>query len=75
VSHEVPPTAPSPLDRRILLLPPTRRDTEVLCHLLTGAAMSCVVCTSIEVVVQEAKHGAGAAVISEEALYLSSRLY
>jgi PAS domain S-box-containing protein len=58
---------PAP-DRRVLLLPPTRRDAEATCRLLAAAQIECTVCATIEQVCAEADVGAAAVIVAEEAV-------
>ncbi|HYE18096.1 MAG TPA: ATP-binding protein [Tepidisphaeraceae bacterium] len=55
--------------RRVLLLPPTRRDADALCTVLTGAGIACAVCATLGELAAEVARGAGAVVVSEEALH------
>ena len=53
---------------RILLLAPTRRDGEVTSALLSSAGLSCVVCRDLSGLSEEIADGAGAVLLTEEAL-------
>lgn len=56
------------LDRRVLLLAPTARDAATSRGFLEAAGVPCGICASIEQVSLEAELGAGAAVVTAEAL-------
>lgn len=63
--------APHPNDEtetRILLLAPTRRDAEITHALLTKAALSCVICPDPGALQREIEVGAGAVLLTEEAV-------
>lgn len=53
---------------RVLLLPPTRRDADAMRQVLAGAEIACAVCANLPALIEEWDRGAGAVVISEEAL-------
>ena len=55
-------------DHRILLLPPTSRDAEAIRTLLASDGIACLVCATMAVLCAEASRGAGAVLVSEEAL-------
>jgi signal transduction histidine kinase/ActR/RegA family two-component response regulator len=57
---------------RVLLLPPTSRDALALQKVLAGAGVSCAVVPTIAALAAELPRGAGAAVVSEEALTADS---
>src|SRR5690348_12789127 len=56
------------LDERILVLAPTARDASTTRALLEAEGLCSFVCTSIEDVCREAGRGAGAAVVTAEAV-------
>jgi PAS domain S-box-containing protein len=56
------------LETRVLLLPPTRRDGEVTSDLLTSAGMTCVACRGVAQLCDELALGAGAVLLTEEAI-------
>ena len=60
--------APTPNETRVLLLPPTRRDADAICRLLTGEKIGCLVCPTLHVLCEEFVRGAGAVLVSEEAM-------
>jgi signal transduction histidine kinase len=55
-------------ERRVLILPPGRRDGEVTQSLLARHGLSCVVCSSAPAVAKEIARGAGALVLTDAAL-------
>lgn len=55
-------------DERVLVLAPTRRDTELTGTILGEAGISCVRCGSLEELCRELAGGAGVALITEESL-------
>jgi PAS domain S-box-containing protein len=55
-------------ETRVLLLPPTRRDGEITSDLLTSAGMTCVVCRGVAPLCDELARGAGAVLLTEEAI-------
>lgn len=57
------------LASRVLLNAPTRRDGEVAHALLSKAGMTCVICPSLSVLNNEVRAGAGAVVLTEEAIH------
>src|SRR5690349_21658563 len=59
---------PEELEGRVLVLAPTARDAATSRDLLEGAGVRCCLCNSIEDVCQEAGRGAGAAVVTAEAV-------
>jgi PAS domain S-box-containing protein len=59
---------PDDLDDRVLVLPPTARDGAATRDLLAAAGVRCLVCTSIGEVCREIERGAGAAVVTAEAV-------
>src|SRR5690349_6895896 len=59
---------PEQLEGRVLLLAPTARDAATSRDLLEAAGVRCFICNSIEDVCREAGRGAGAAVVTAEAV-------
>src|SRR5687767_7613096 len=59
---------PRELEERVLVLAPTARDAAASRDLLTAAGVACHVCSTIEEVCREADRGAGAAVVTAEAV-------
>lgn len=55
-------------ERRVLVVPPTKRDADVTCSLLTRAGLTCVVCTGLHELIQAVETGAGVILLTEEAL-------
>lgn len=55
-------------DRRTIILAPTGRDSDLIAGLLQRAALPCHTTGSIAELAREIQHGAGAAIIAEEAL-------
>ena len=55
-------------DRRTLILAPIGRDSDLIAGLLSRAALSCHISGSVAELAGEVQQGAGAAIISEEAL-------
>jgi circadian clock protein KaiC len=55
-------------DHRTIILAPTGRDSELISELLERSALRCHIAGSVLELIRELEHGAGAAVISEEAL-------
>ena len=51
------PSAETPAEKRVLLLPPTRRDAEALRKVLSGAGMECTICKDIDRLCAEFKIG------------------
>jgi two-component system, sensor histidine kinase len=58
----------TPLDERVLAVPPTRRDGEVTADLLTRAGIACVNCPSLAALSAELGRGVGAVVLTDLAL-------
>lgn len=56
------------LEKRVLLFVPTPRDAELTHSLLTRAGLSCSVCISLELLSTQIDGGAGAIVLTEEAI-------
>ena len=63
------------LERRLLILAPTGRDASLTHSVLAEAGMRSTVCADLGSLVQEIGRGAGALVISEEALLQETALY
>jgi PAS domain S-box-containing protein len=63
------------LERRLLILAPTGRDAPLTRSLLAETGVRCTVCTDIQHLAQELGMGAGAILISEEALPNEAQLY
>lgn len=59
----------TPNEWRVLLLPPTRRDAEALRAVLSEAHVATEVCANLAALAAEVGRGAGAVVVSEEALH------
>src|ERR1044071_5569034 len=55
-------------ERRVLLVAPTRRDAEITCAFLNKAGMRCVVCRDLVGLAEEIGKGAGAVLLTEEAI-------
>ncbi len=55
-------------EKRVLFLPPTRKDGEVTCKLLAIAGISTVVCGSLVELSQRLREGCGAILLTAEAL-------
>lgn len=56
------------LNTRVLIAAPLGRDAELMCTHLEGAGVPCYVCADIEEVCRELHRGAGALLLTEEAL-------
>ena len=56
------------MELRILILAPRGRDAEVAAGILTRIGLTCRVCTNLAELVKAAEAGAGAALVTEEAL-------
>lgn len=65
----------SDFERRILLLPPTKRDADAIRTILEGVSILCVVCGSMEQLCEEMRRGAGGVLVSEEALSAEPERY
>ena len=59
---------PEQLEMRVLVLAPTARDAATSRDLFEAAGIRCFICNSIEDVCREAGRGAGAAVVTVEAV-------
>jgi signal transduction histidine kinase len=57
---------------RVLVVAPTGRDGDLICNLLAGNGLSCVLSATAEMALIEFESGAGALVLAEEALTLPS---
>jgi signal transduction histidine kinase len=55
-------------DRRTIILTPTGKDSQLVATLLERSSLPCHIVSSIAELCQEIEHGAGAAIIAEEAL-------
>ncbi len=55
-------------ERRVLLAAPTRRDAEITCSLLNKAGVACTVCAGLSELARQAEAGAGAILLTEEAM-------
>lgn len=58
----------APHECRVLLLPPTRRDSDAIKKLLANSAVECATCVSIAALCAALPEGAAALVVSEESL-------
>jgi PAS domain S-box-containing protein len=67
-------TSPSS-ERRLLVLTPTGRDAALTRTLLSEGGIRCTICTDLAQLVGELAQGAGAILISEEALPTEQQLY
>ena len=63
------------LERRILVLAPTGRDAQLTRGILAEVGIRCTICTDVPHLVRELAVGAGALLVSEEALGEESHLY
>ena len=57
-----------PLELRVLLLAPTRRDARMTGTILERAGIACTLCATLEIVCREWMAGAGATLLTEESL-------
>ena len=57
-----------PAEQRILVLAPTGRDATLACELLSGAGLAAVPCRDAAALCQQLEAGAGAVLLTEEAL-------
>jgi signal transduction histidine kinase/ActR/RegA family two-component response regulator len=62
------PAELTPIEARVLLLPPTSRDAAAIAKMLAGAHIACVVCPDVQELCSAVEAGAGAVVVSEESL-------
>ena len=60
--------APSPADRRVLVLTPSGRDGEVTCAVLSEAGIAAAPCADMSHLCRALAEGAGAGVVTEEVL-------
>ncbi|QDT54163.1 Autoinducer 2 sensor kinase/phosphatase LuxQ [Caulifigura coniformis] len=60
------------LDHRVLLLTPTRRDAETSKALLADHGIESEICRNINVLCEEAARGAGALLVTQEAIFSST---
>jgi PAS domain S-box-containing protein len=58
----------TPSDERVLVLMPTSRDGERTGRVLSGAGLGCVICEGMDHLCREIGRGAGAALLTEEAI-------
>ena len=63
------------VERRLLVLAPTGRDAQLAQTVLGEAGVRCTVCRDLPQLLQEAAAGAGAVLISEEALSVETHVY
>src|SRR6188474_418394 len=54
------------IERRILVLTPTKRDAELTCAVLSNQNIECTACADVHELVAEMRQGAGALLIAEE---------
>ena len=66
---------PQLLERRVLILAPTGRDAPLTRELLAEHGIRCFICADMAQLVNELGQGAGALLISEEALPQQGQLY
>src|SRR4051812_32497732 len=52
-------------DSRVLILAPTRRDSEVTVRLLSGVGLNCIVCPDPEALATEIARGGGAVLLTD----------
>lgn len=62
-----------PLDQRVLVLAPFGRDADEICRVLADAGINAERCANGEVLCEEIRYGAAAAVLAEEALDKKTR--
>ena len=62
-------------ERRLLILTPTGRDAALTRTVLAESGVRCTICADLAQLVREISHGAGAVLVSEEALADESQLY
>jgi PAS domain-containing protein len=55
-------------EKRVLLVAPTLRDGEITRSLLASAGLTCILCKSLDQLVKEVETGAGAVLLTEEAM-------
>lgn len=61
-------SAPSEIDRRVLMLAPTGRDAELMCSVLHSASVECRVSEDMRALCMGVREGCAALLIAEEAL-------
>src|SRR5690348_3841311 len=66
------PSVQPDAEHRVLLLPPTRRDGQITRSLLVENGLSCLVCEGVDELRQEIKRGAGAVLLTDDAVSLVS---
>ena len=71
MERERPTLSDARMERRVLLLPPTQRDSQAIRAVLQGDAIDCWVQRSMPEVCGALREGAGVLVVSEEALVRS----
>jgi signal transduction histidine kinase len=69
MSATVVPAELLPDEQRVLILAPTKRDGEISAALLKQADIPTLVCTSLEQLAEELATGAGALIVTEDALF------
>jgi PAS domain S-box-containing protein len=72
---EGPGTSQALLERRVLILAPTGRDAQLSRAMLSEHGVRCTVCADLHALLRETAAGAGALLISEEALPTAEHLY
>src|SRR4051794_18698708 len=63
-----PETPPADVEQRVLLLTPTRRDAEVTASFLSKAGLRCTICADLKRLAAEMDLGAGAVLLTEQAI-------
>jgi PAS domain S-box-containing protein len=58
----------APNSQRVLVLAPRGRDAQMIVKLLERQSLSCRICQNVEMLTQELESGAGAAILTEEAV-------
>jgi signal transduction histidine kinase/ActR/RegA family two-component response regulator len=58
--------APDPLERRILILAPSAKDASFAQTMMRNAGIACSTCSTMEGLLRELQHGAGAVLVPEE---------
>src|SRR5215212_4368928 len=56
------------VEQRVLLVTPTRRDGEITSGFLTAAGLPCLVCSGLPQLAAEMSSGAGAVLLTEDAI-------
>ncbi len=59
---------PDPVGKRVLIVAPIGRDAELMCTHLESAGVSCSVCDDVDGLCAELERGAGAILVTEEAI-------